>query len=76
MEMIIVLLFVLLFWFLLLRRSYKKIGKGQSKRTKLEPNYNMDDPCPKRRGEAALCGYCPLFDSNTGECSRGRWRGE
>ena len=68
------LLLVIFFWFFLLRRSYKKLRKGQPRRSRFKPDYDLSDPCPKRRGETAFCGYCPLLDLNTGECARGRWR--
>jgi hypothetical protein len=73
MGKIVLLLVVLFFWFVLLKQSYRRLSTRRGLRSKLEPHYDLADPCPKRRGEAALCGYCPLFDCNTGECNRGRW---
>ena len=44
-----VLLLVIFFWFFLLRRSYKKLRKGQPRRSRFKPDYDLSDPCAKRR---------------------------
>ncbi len=74
MAALIIIFFIIFLWIISLRHSYKKLQLGRPLQEKPKVQYNLADVCPKRRGEAALCGYCPLFDPNTGECARGRWR--